>query len=75
MRKAFYAATIAFFGLAGSVQAMPVADISGAAPDITLVAQGCGAGWFRGPHGHCHPAGGPGPARHCWWHNGRRFCN
>lgn len=22
---------------------------------LTRVAEGCGAGWWRGPGGHCHP--------------------
>jgi hypothetical protein len=45
MRKAFYASVIALLGLAaGPVQAMPIAPLSGAAPDITLVAGGCGVG-------------------------------
>ena len=54
MRKAFYASAIALLGLAaGPVQAMPIAPLSGAAPDITLVAGGCGAGFHRGPYGGC----------------------
>ena len=24
------------------------------ASDITQVREGCGRGWHRGPHGHCH---------------------
>ena len=54
MRKAFYASAIALLGLAaGPVQAMPIAPLSGAAPDITLVAGGCGVGFHRGPYGGC----------------------
>jgi hypothetical protein len=54
MRKAFYASAIALLGLAaGPVQAMPIAPLSGVAPDITLVAEGCGWGWHRGPYGGC----------------------
>ncbi len=54
MRKAFYAYVIALLGLAaGPVQAMPIAPLSGASPDITLVAGGCGAGFHRGPYGGC----------------------
>jgi len=54
MRKAFYASAIALLGLAaGPVQAMPIAPLSGAGPDITLVAGGCGAGFHRGPYGGC----------------------
>jgi hypothetical protein len=54
MRKAFYASALALLGLvAGPVQAMPIAPLSGASPDITLVAGGCGAGFHRGPYGGC----------------------
>jgi hypothetical protein len=54
MRKLFYAAAVALLGLAGApVQAMPIASLSGAAPDITLVAGGCGVGFHRGPYGGC----------------------
>jgi hypothetical protein len=78
MRRAFYASAIALLGLgaAGSVQAMTVAPLSTSAPGLTLVAEGCGPGWYRGPHGHCHPAGHPMVAHpHCWWRNGVRVCN
>ena len=27
----------------------------GKGPAVTLVAEGCGPGWWRGPGGHCHP--------------------
>ena len=54
MRKAFYASAIALLGLAAApVQAMTIAPLSGASPDITLVAGGCGAGFHRGPYGGC----------------------
>ncbi len=54
MRKAFYASAIALLGLAAvPVQAMPIAPLSGAAPEITLVAGGCGWGFHRGPYGGC----------------------
>ncbi len=54
MRKAIYASAIALLGLAAlPVQAMPIAPLSGASPDITLVAGGCGAGFHRGPYGGC----------------------
>ena len=59
MRNAFYASAIALLGLAaGPVQAMPIAPLSGAAPDITLVAEGCGAGFHRAPNGRCYRNGG-----------------
>jgi hypothetical protein len=54
MRKAIYASAVALLGLAaGPVQAMPIAPLSGASPDITLVAGGCGVGFHRGPSGGC----------------------
>jgi hypothetical protein len=54
MRKAFYASAIALLGLAAlPAQAMTVAPLSGASPDIMLVAGGCGAGFHRGPYGGC----------------------
>ncbi len=54
MRKAFYASAIALLGLAaGPLQAMPIAPFSDAAPEITLVAGGCGGGFHRGPYGGC----------------------
>jgi hypothetical protein len=70
---------------------MPVAPFGGVDAGVTLVAQGCGPGWYRGPYGHCHPMGYavPGPRvygygyayrphpyyRHCWWRAGVRVCN
>jgi hypothetical protein len=54
MRKAVYASAIALLGLAAlPVQAMTIAPLSGAAPEITLVAGGCGVGFHRGPYGGC----------------------
>jgi hypothetical protein len=47
-----------------------VAPVSSATanPQITLVAQGCGPGWYRGPNGACHRFGhGPGPS---WLYHG-----
>lgn len=51
----------AFLALAASAsQAMPVSGVDGAsAPQITLVAGGCGPGWHRGPYGGCRRNGGP----------------
>jgi len=32
----------------------------GPSSDLTIkVAEGCGAGWWRGPGGRCHPMAGP----------------
>ena len=39
----------------------PVANGDGG---IVKVGEGCGPGWWRGPHGHCHPfTGGGGSLR------------
>lgn len=57
MRNAICAASVALLSLAAApVHAMPVAPLD-AAPEITLVAQGCGPGWYRGPYGRCRPMG------------------
>ena len=54
MRKAICASAIALLGLAAQpVQAITIAPLSGAAPEITFVAGGCGAGFHRGPYGGC----------------------
>ena len=42
-------------GMAASAQAAMVAPSVERGPAVTLVAEGCGAGWWRGPGGHCHP--------------------
>jgi hypothetical protein len=35
--------------------------------DVVKIAEGCGPGWWRGPHGACHPGGwgGAGYWRAC----------
>jgi hypothetical protein len=54
MRKAIYASAIALLALSVlPSQAMTIAPLSGAAPEITLVAGGCGVGFHRGPYGGC----------------------
>jgi hypothetical protein len=44
------------FGLATAANAgitpAPLGSTDGA---IIKIAEGCGAGWWRGPGGHCHP--------------------
>ncbi len=61
MRKMLLTSVIALLGLAAiPASAMPVAPLSDAPTSVTLVAMGCGAGWTRGPYGHCHPIGGYG---------------
>ncbi len=39
-----------------SAQAFPAAAVQADRDaGVTLVADRCGIGWFRGPEGHCHP--------------------
>lgn len=42
-------------GLAASAQAAMVAPSLEKGPAVTLVAEGCGPGFWRGPNGNCHP--------------------
>jgi hypothetical protein len=42
-------------GMAASAQAAMIAPPVERGPAVTLVAEGCGPGWWRGPGGHCHP--------------------
>lgn len=37
------------------IQAMPAAPAQPGPGEITLVAQGCGPGYHRGPYGACRP--------------------
>ena len=61
MRKLLVAAFLGLSGLAAvSANAMPIAPLSDTNPGVTLVAQGCGPGGWRGPYGGCR-YGGPGP--------------
>jgi hypothetical protein len=65
--------------------AMPFPPLADAPSALTLVRQGCGFGFHRGPWGGCRPNAGvyyarpyPGPYRwgpHCWWRGGVRVCN
>jgi hypothetical protein len=80
------AATATGFAVTVPAQAMPFPSVSEARPGVTLIAQGCGPGWYRGPYGRCHPMGYAPPAPyyrpypyvhpypHCWWANGVRVC-
>jgi hypothetical protein len=46
-----------------SAQALPAAPVQtglGASGDVTLVAGGCGRGYYRNEFGHCRPMGGGG---------------
>ncbi len=42
-------------GFAASAQAAMIAPPVEKGPAVTLVAEDCGPGWWRGPGGHCHP--------------------
>ena len=53
------AASAALVSGASAVSAMPLLQTgSDAAPELLLVAQGCGPGFHRGPFGGCRPFGG-----------------
>jgi hypothetical protein len=51
----FASITTLFAFIAFSAQAMPAASLKGAtdSSQVIKVAGGCGAGWHRGPYGHC----------------------
>ena len=75
MRKLAALAVATGLGLSSvCAQAMPFWEpTSSGDPMISQVAYGCGAGWTRGPYGHCRPrftcpAGWhPGPhGYHCY---------
>jgi len=77
MRNAFLIVAATLFGAAVSpASAMPIAPAPTGDANITLAANGCGPGWYRGPYGACHPMGYYGGYyRHCWWRGGVRVCN
>ena len=56
MTKSLLLATTLALGLATAASA-GVFPLQRPAADgmIITVAEGCGAGWWRGPHGRCHP--------------------
>ncbi len=47
-------------GFATAAQAAMSIPPRSADPSLTPVAENCGGGMWRGPHGHCHPFEGPG---------------
>ena len=58
MRMSLLAAAVATLALGATVaDAAPLMPLvaSGAAPAVTLVAQGCGLGYSRGAYGRCRP--------------------
>jgi hypothetical protein len=74
MMKSFAACAIVA-GLLGAAStadaAIATAPFAGSNGAIELVADGCGAGWYRGPGGACHRFGhGPGPV----WSGPRFYC-
>jgi hypothetical protein len=63
MQKLLLTSAVAIVGFAAvPAQAMPFSSLSDAQPGVTLIAQGCGPGWYRGPYGRCHPMGYAHPA-------------
>jgi hypothetical protein len=92
MRNILIASAFALVGFSAAApsQAMPFAPDNEAGASATLIAYGCGAGFTRGPYGHCHAMGHLPPrpvygyhphahpyayGRHCWWRGGVRVCN
>ena len=77
------ATSAALVGGVSASSAMPTNLLAGAndAPQATLVAEGCGPGFRRGPYGGCRPFGGfrPGFERRCFIRRTpfgeRRVCN
>jgi hypothetical protein len=58
---AFLVAIFETAGLAAvPASAMPIAQLTDAGPDVTLIAQGCGPGGWRGPYGRCNYGRPPG---------------
>lgn len=47
------AAVFLLGAIAGTAQAMPLANAAIANPDVIRIAGGCGEGWHRGPYGGC----------------------
>ena len=63
MWKTFAFAAAAFMSIAAlPAQALPGAPVQPAvsASDVTLVADGCGRGWYRDAYGRCRRMGGGG---------------
>ncbi|HEY2136870.1 MAG TPA: hypothetical protein VGH49_13340 [Xanthobacteraceae bacterium] len=55
MRAIYLGAALAFgIATAASAAVTPVL-VAKTGSLVTTVAEGCGVGWWRGPHGHCHP--------------------
>ena len=54
MSKLFLGALLTV-GLAASAQAAMTVPPVERSPAVTLVAEGCGPGFWCGPGGHCHP--------------------
>ena len=61
-RLAFAAA--ALLASLGAAQALPAAPVQQGfdTSDVTLIAQGCGAGWYRNAYGQCRPMNRGGAA-------------
>jgi hypothetical protein len=60
---AFLSTTVVGAAGAGTFTSAGADAFSQLSAPVILVANGCGAGWYRGPGGACHPYGrGPYPA-------------
>ena len=59
------AAVLAVLGSGVAVQAMPLGRVGGPALTPTLIAEGCGPGFHRGPEGRCRPNEMMAPRRAC----------
>jgi len=56
MTRTLLLATTLALGFAGAaIAGMPLQQQSKPDSLVTPVAEGCGAGWWRGPGGKCHP--------------------
>jgi hypothetical protein len=53
--KSVLLSTALFFGVTAAANAMVKPGPIGNDRVIIKVAEGCGPGWWRGPHGRCHP--------------------
>ncbi len=55
LKSVVFAAVFAFAASSIANAAILPAPVSAGDSAIVRVAEGCGPGYWRGPHGHCHP--------------------
>jgi len=55
VRSIVLSVALVFGAATAASAAMIVAPVGNGASTIVKVAEGCGAGWWRGPGGKCHP--------------------